>query len=195
MSRLFALVALMALAVAPAATAAKKSDVKLRGGSTTLALDAGTAKALTDNGFTLGVLPTTRSVDATTVAFPITTGRVDGKSLAGSIRHTGGLSLTKDGTTVSLRNFTIQIDAAPDITALVGEDRVSIADLDLSAAEITKSKRGVRVAQVEVTLSETAAGALNKAFGTTLFAKGLRLGEATVDARFSKSMSRKKSSS
>jgi hypothetical protein len=87
---------------------------------------------------------------------------------------------------VDLRNFTINVDAAPDLTARVGDARVSLIDLDLSDAEIAKSGRRLTIAGVKATLTDDAAGALNAAFGTDAFKEGLEIGTATVSGRAAK---------
>jgi hypothetical protein len=174
------------LALAPAAAAKKKSPnrVDLRGGATTLALDPGTAQVLTqDLGISVGVL---RPGKATSkgLRFPITPSRLNAKTLAGTIRHRGGISFSKGDTTVALRNFRIRINGSPDLTAKVGGTRLSILDLDLSNAKVTTSKRGVKVKRVRASLTQGAADALNQAFSTNAFAGGLPIGTATVDGRF-----------
>ncbi len=161
--------------------AVPESVALLPEGDTTLALDEGAADALESLGITPGVVaPATAGVDG--LAFPITGGRVDTESLAGVIRHSGGISLTKDDTVVELKRFDINIDDKPDLTAKVGGDRVSILKLDLSGATIHVADRSVTVSGVEATLTKQAADALNAAFATDAFAQGLLIGTATVSA-------------
>ena len=181
---LAALVALLALA--PAAGAAKKKTVKLAPkGATTLALSQGAASALQSLGIAAAPLKPARAGDDG-LAFPITAGKLDAKTYAGQIKHSGGISLTRGATRVDLRNFIINVDAAPDLTARVGDSRVSILDLDLSDAKISKSGRKLTIAGVKATLTKTAADALNAAFETDAFAEGLELGTATVSGRAAK---------
>jgi hypothetical protein len=179
------LAAALALVVAPAADA-KRKPVKLAPkGATTLALSDGAAGALQSLGITVAPLKPARAGDAG-IAFPITAGKLDRKTYAGRIKHTGGLSLTRGSTVVKLRNFWINVDKAPDLTARVGAARVSILDLDLSGAKITRSGRELTIAGVRATLTEAAANALNSAFGTDAFAEGLEIGTATVSGRAAK---------
>lgn len=181
---LVALVALLALA--PAASAAKKKSVKLAPkGATTLALSDGAASALQSLGIAAAPLKPARAGEDG-LRFPITAGKLDAKTYAGQIKHAGGISLTRGDTVVPLRNFVINVDSAPDLTALVGSSRVSILDLDLSDAEITKSGRKLTIAGVKATLTKTAADALNAAFETNAFAEGLEIGTATVSGRAAK---------
>ena len=89
---------LLVLVAAPQAQAAK---VNLDGARTTLTTDPGTTSAL----FGAGIIPLpiapssiTPTSDAARYTFPVTSGRVDAKTLAGTIRHSGGILLAqRDG--------------------------------------------------------------------------------------------------
>jgi hypothetical protein len=94
--------------------------------------------------------------------------------------------LSKGATAVALRSFTIRIDKHPNLTAKVGGSRVSILNLDLSKAKVAIKGRSVKVANVKATLTKAAAGALNQAFSTTAFKKGLDIGTATVRTRIAR---------
>ena len=184
--RLGPLVLVAVLALAPAAGAAKKKSVKLAPkGATTLALGDGAAAALQSLGIAAAPLKPARAGEEG-IAFPITAGKLNAKTYAGQIKHSGGLSLTRGATRVDLRSFTINVDGAPDLTARVGGARVSILDLDLSEAKISASGRKLTIAGVKATLTQAAADALNAAFETHAFAKGLELGTATVSGRAAK---------
>jgi hypothetical protein len=182
-------VGLLAIPLAGAAARSGKSKhagtVRVSRGATTLALDPGTAAALTGLGLTVAPLaPSTAS--AAGVAFPITTGRLNAKTYAGQIRHTGGLRISSGSTHVDLTNFRIVIDAAPHLTAQVGGDRVTIAELDLSGAAITPEARTLTITDVGAALSDTAAGALNAAFGTDALKGGTPLGTASLKTKLEK---------
>jgi len=181
---------LFVLLVAPQAQAA---TLRLDGMQTTLTTDPGTTGALWAAGIIpLPVAPSTVSPtsDAARYTFPITTGRVDAKTTAGFIKHSGGLLLARyemGWQALKLTKFTINITGAPNLTAIVNDGaRVEIADLDLSQAEIktyTKNHRIYRtVKNVGVTLNATAMGAINDTFGTSL-PSSVKLGTADVLAR------------
>jgi hypothetical protein len=186
-----AAVAASALAVTAPAGAA---TVRLDGVRTTLTTSPSTTAALIANGIV--PLPTSgTSFWATfdrygfrlSYRFPITSGRVDAGTLAGQIAHRGGIRFVnlRNGKSLTVSRFTIDVDAAPDLTALVNGDpkaRASILDLDLSKAVVRRPLPYVTVANVHAKLSATAAGALNAALGTKLFAPGLELGAARVVA-------------
>lgn len=187
MVRRLGLLALIAtLVLAPAASAGNKKAVKLAPkGATTLALSDGAASALQSLGIAAAPLKPARAGEDG-LRFPITAGKLDAKTYAGQIKHVGGISLTRGSTRVDLRNFVINVDAAPDLTARIGDARVSILDLDLSGAKISKSGRRLTIAGVKATLTKAAADALNGAFETDAFAEGLEIGTATVSGRAAK---------
>ena len=103
--------------------------------------------------------------DGLVVNFPITGGDLDPETLAGTIEHVGsGLSLTANGTTVNLTDFTIDT-VASQLTGVVAIDggaslgRVAIFDFDLTgltAGEITDTDNPL----ISLLLTSAAAGAL-----------------------------------
>jgi hypothetical protein len=166
--------------IASARTAVLPSSVELTGGSTALTLDPGTAQALT--GLGVAVAPAagaTANADGS-VAFPISGGRLSSRTFAGDIAHTGGLTLTAGAKTVTLKDFRIGVDSTPSLSADVGGQRVEIVDLDLADLQATLTGRRVVLDGAKATLTQTAATALNQAFGTTALKAGLPLGVATV---------------
>ena len=167
---------------APVAAAKKKDTIKVSRGATTLALGTDAAAALQSLNIAVAPLKPAKAGDAG-IAFPVTNGKLNKTTYAGSVKHTGGLRFSRDDIVVDLRNFTIRIDEEPDLTAQIGDDRASIADLDLGDADITATKKSLTVAGVVVKLSQTGATALNKAFSTDAFEAGLVLGEATLKTK------------
>jgi hypothetical protein len=158
--------------------------VRMTGGDTALTLDPGTAGALTSLGISAAPIDPASANPDGSLAFPITGGKVNATSFAGKIKHSGGISLSDGVTTVDLTEFDIQIDDAPDLTAAVGPNRISILDLDLSGLEANVSKGGtITLGNVVATLTPGAASALNAAFGTTAFTGGLVLGTTVTNAK------------
>jgi hypothetical protein len=170
------------LAIGTVRTEIVLADAVFDGGATSLALDPGAASALQSLGVTPGVLAPATAGSAG-LAFPITAGKVDAKTLAGSIAHSGGISLTKGATAVELRDFEIGLDDSPSLSAIVGGQRVEILTLDVSGVKTSTSGGTIVVSGVVAKLTAAAAGALNQAFGTTAFSEGLTLGTATVRGR------------
>jgi hypothetical protein len=168
--------ALAALAGAPAAEAAPKKGTKVHKGTTTLALDATTAQALTAAGITVQAAKPATLTDGK-VAFRVTNGWADPKGHTADVKHVGGITLVKGTTTVTLRNPRLRIAKdASTLTAQVGEQRVEVAKLDTSAATVAVARRSFSFTGVKATLTKAAADALNAAFGTAL-AEGAPLGE------------------
>jgi Htaa len=172
-------------ATAAASTTHHDSNVKkLNDWQTTLKLDAGTAKVLTDNG--VSVKPTGDAHPyGSKIAFPITGGSLDLSNLAGTIEHSGGLEFTAGGKSLGVQDFVIDT-AKGVLTARVSgtSTRVPLLDLDLSGASVKPDSKGVTISGVKTTLTTEAAGALNKTFGVSLFKKGIPVGTAKVVACF-----------
>jgi len=177
---------------------AQAKTLRLDGVRTTLVTEPATTTLLFGAGIIplpIAPTPVVPTADAAKYSFPVTGGAVDSKTLAGAIRHSGGLLLAARNaddswTALSLSRFTIRIDAHPDLTAIVnGGSRVSIADLDLGSADIKKyMKNGrtfIRVANVGVTLNKTATDAIEATFlgGADALPDMVKLGTATVLAR------------
>lgn len=189
----------IALMLVPGALASKKGaeppaaapavDLLLARGATTVSLDPGTAGALESLGVAVSpVRPATAGKRG--ISFPITFGVVDGTTLAGQIRHSGGLKAVQGDTSVYLTRYFIDLDDTPSLTGLVGTapntgTRVELFDLDLSALEVIPSKRHITLKGVALTLTDDAAAALNGAFGAGAepFTEGLPIGTAKVTAR------------
>jgi hypothetical protein len=174
---------------------AQAATVRLDGVRTTLTTDPATTTLL----FTAGIIPLpvwptpiVPTADAARYTFPVTGGAVDATTLAGRIRHSGGLLLAQRTNTngwksLSLTGFTIVISKEPHISAVVnGGKRLPIASLDLSKDNIKRFARHgrsyVRVGNVSVNLNATAIGAVNATFDTTLTAP-VHLGTANVLVR------------
>ncbi len=166
--------------IASARTAVLPATVRLSGGQTALTLDAGTAQALTGLGVSVSPAPGSTARADGSIVFPISGGRLSSRTFAGEISHTGGLVLSAGATAVTLRDFRIEIDGSPSLSADVGGQRVGIVDLDLADLRSSLSGRRVVLGGVRATLTQDAATALNQAFGTTALTAGLPLGVATV---------------
>jgi Htaa len=177
-TRLFA----KGLPIGRVALRARPAQVQLAGGATTLALDQGAAQALESLNIQAAPIDPA-SAGGAGLSFPITGGKANARTFAGSIRHSGGIRLSRGDTVVDLTAFTIRVDASPDLTARVGDGRVSILNLDLSQLEASVRGRRVALSGVRATLTASAAQALNQAFSTDAFEEGLLIGTATVAAR------------
>jgi hypothetical protein len=184
-----AIVALVVLALS--ATTAQSSErhngktVELSG-KTWLKVDKDTAAALSDAGVKVEATGAAEGPTAErpyTFAFPIVGGKVDKHPLGGKIVHSGGLSFSADSEKVVVKRFVIELDRGV-LTAKVAGTGQRIALLRLGAPEGVKvGSERIVLRGVDAKLTAQAAKALNEAFDTDLFAGGLLIGEATVNAK------------
>jgi hypothetical protein len=183
----------VAAVTAGAATAAPAATVQFVDGKTTLTTDPGTTAVLLQNKIVPmpvapgSARPVWKRGLALKFAFPITGGYADPATLAGEIRHSGGIRFVNlaNGKSLLLTDFTIDT-VAGQLTAAVNGDpavRVPILNLDLSEADVRIKSRWVKVRNVGASLTATAAGALNATLGVTFFAEGIELGTADVMAK------------
>lgn len=178
----------VAFAVPAAATTAPAAHhdpvlVKIKGGNTSLKVDAGTVKVLTDNKVSVTAISPADG-KAPTFSFPIRNGKVDATTLDGFINHRGGLQFKVGKTKLGVKDFTIDTTKGV-LTARVSgtQTRIPLLKLDLSGAKVDKSDSKVVVSNVRATLTAEAATALNATFKVTLFKAGLLIGTAKVDAK------------
>ena len=183
-----AILALVVLALsATTAQSAERHNGKTveLSGKTWLKVDKDTAAALSDAGIKVEAVG---AADGPTAkrpyfAFPIVGGEVDKHPLGGKIVHSGGLSFSADSEKVVVKRFVIDLDRWV-LTAKVAGTGQRIALLRLGAPEGVKVGSGRIVLKgVDAKLTAQAAEALNEAFDTDLFAGGLLIGEATVNAK------------
>jgi hypothetical protein len=184
----FAALALVVLALS--ATTAQSSErhngnTKALSGKTWLKVDKGTAAALSDAGVKVEAVGAAEGPTAKRpyFTFPIVGGKVDKHPLGGKIVHSGGLSFSTDSESVVVKRFVIDLDRSV-LTAKVAGTGQRIDLLRLGAPEDVKvSSERIVLKGVDAKLTSQAAKALNEAFDTDLFAGGLLIGEATVNAK------------
>lgn len=154
----------------------------LTGGRTRLALNPATASALTTAGVTVTPAAEAKAGSAG-IAFPIQGGLINARTLAGKITHSGGLTFTAGGKSLTIRDFTVST-TKKTLTAWVDElgTRVSVLDLHLGKAKVTATSKHLTVSNIRVTLQQGVADALNGYFSTSLFTGGLRIGTVEVRA-------------
>ena len=165
-----------ALALAAAAPAAKL------GGKTTLAPQAETFDALAAEGVTVAPAGDAK-LTGKGIAFPITGGKVNVDRVSGKVKHSGGLTFSGHGMTLTVENFVVKIGKKNVIRAdVAGGGKVRLADLDLDDAKIKERGGKVVISKVGVLLANKAAEALAATFGLPNLA-GADLGEATVKVK------------
>jgi hypothetical protein len=181
----------VALALTGAALHAQQTKTS-EAGKTQVVLSAAFASALQDLGLRAGAVGPTRLRNGI-ASFPVTGGAVDLDTAKAQILHSGGLTLGPASSpesaepTVRLESFIIDTTgSAPIITglvvikgALIG--RVPLFNLQLPAGiklplDIEDSQ--LTLNGVGVTLTSTAAQALNSAFNVSALAGGFSIGTA-----------------
>jgi hypothetical protein len=171
-------------------------SVHLRGGLTRVTTAPGIAPALLESGIVpVPTWPAREGINyhagvvTSTFSFPVTGGRVTLKP-SGYVTHAGGIlfigfSGKAAGKSLKLSRFSINLSKG-DLTGIVNGNpkvRVPVFNLSLAHAKLKVGKHFVRATNIALTLTKTAAGALNATFGTKLPA-GLGFGTASTTLRF-----------
>lgn len=125
--------------------------------------------------------------------FPIIEGTLDVATARGEVVHQGGLSLSAGTTRVELKNFVIDTTGTtPVLTGLVVANNSVVGRIPLFNLQLppdfqtplpifrTFANRILVLSNVNVTLTQQAATALNGAFNVTAFAEGIPIGQAVV---------------
>jgi hypothetical protein len=200
--RLAVIVASAGLLLGPAAGIASASagarqaaPVHLRGGTTTVTTGDGIAVALLKNGIVPVATRPGREVVkyrhgqvGVKFAFPVTGGKVSLSPLGGFITHSGGILFIdlRTGKSIRVSDFVISLTHG-NLTGIVNgnpKQRVALFNLSLAHATLKAGQHSVRASGIGVSLTKTAASALDAALGTSLFSPGLKLGTAATVLRF-----------
>ena len=155
-------------------------------GKTWLKIDEDTADALSDEGVKVEATGAAKGPtdERPYFTFPIVGGKVDNDPLGGKIVHSGGLSFSAGSEEVVVKRFVIDLDRGV-LTAKVAGTGQRIDLLRLGAPEDVKvGSERIVLKGVDAKLTSQAATALNEAFDTDLFERGLLIGEATVIAKY-----------
>lgn len=184
---------------AAGANATASAQIKtLTGVTTTVDIDPGTLKVLTENKVMVApVAPAKLAQDPGTPAagtsgvhavFPITGGNVAIYPqtalpfIRGSVMHSGGLTFSAGTASLTATNFIID-PGASTLTATVGGAQVVLFNLDGHNVQVSKDAQGmVHLDGTIVELSQPAADALNKTFNVSLFKQGIVIGVAHIVA-------------
>jgi hypothetical protein len=184
-----------AAATASASTATPSAQVRLTGGATTVTTAPGIAAALLGNGIVpIATLPGTEGAQiggggvAVRFTFPVTGGWLNAAKLTGTIWHGGGILFADvpAGKQIVVSDFVISVHRGV-LTAEVNGNpkaRVPLLKLSLAHAAIHQGWHSIKITGIVLTLTSTAASALDATFGTTLFKPGLELGTASTVLRF-----------
>ena len=179
---------------ASASTATRSAQVRLTGGETTVTTAPGIATTLLGHSIVpIATLPGTEGAQlgggvAVRFAFPVTGGWLNTAKLTGTIWHKGGILFADvpAGKQIAVSDFVINVHQGVLTGAVNGNPKVRapLFQLNLAHATIHKGWHYVQIRGIVLTLTGTAASALNSAFGTSLFQPGLKLGTASTVLRF-----------
>jgi len=169
--------------------------VRLTGGDTSVTTAPGIAAALLGHGIVpIATLPGTQGARiggggvAVRFTFPVTGGWLNAAKLRGTIWHKGGILFADlpAGKQILVSDFVISVHQGVLTAEVNGNPKVRVPLLRLSLlhAAIASGRHYVRITGIVVTLTGTAASALNATFGTSLFKPGLELGTASTVLRF-----------
>jgi hypothetical protein len=151
--------------------------VRTRGGAT---LRLRLAHLIFAGGTTTISVDPALDVEAEGGIFAITGGRVDATTLAGTVGHTGTLTLRRGAGSIAFIDLGL---AAPAVTAQMWDFRAPLATL----ADVRRTVDGLRATvEARAVLAEVAARELNEAFETEAtqeFREGMTLGTVTVNGR------------
>lgn len=192
-----AIAGLLAGGTAASASAATQplTRVHLTGGTTTVTTSSAIAETLLKNDIVpIAIAPGQEALTlgkggpAVQFTFPVTGGHLNPSPLGGKINHAGGILFLdlSTGKQIEVSAFVISL-VQHNLTGIVNgnpKERAPLFHLNLSHAKVTAGKHSASATNIAVTLTATAASALNSALGTSLFTSGLALGTAQTALRF-----------
>jgi len=165
----------------------------LTGTGTSVKIDAGTADALKSLGVALAPIGSaTFEASTSTITFPITSGYAEIHSdpsvkpgyIQGSISHEGsGFSLSAGSTKVELTDFVVDPGNSLLYGTVGGTPKVPLLFLDGANVKVSMEGSDVVLQGTVAKLTDTAAGALNKAFNVTALKAGIPLGTVRLVAK------------
>src|ERR1700744_3556958 len=188
------LTGLVAAPVAGAASAsaaakgpASSSQVWLKGCDTSVTTAPGIAAALIGHGIKPsavwpGTAKSVKGGSAVQFTFPVTGGWVNLSTLHGTIYHKGGILFSAKKAKIEVSNFVISVHMGLLSAEVNGSPkaRVNLLNVSLAHASIHKGWHWVQINGIVLTLTGTAASALDATFPPSLFKAGRELGTAST---------------
>ena len=160
--------------------AGRGTDALGLGRKTILTPKTATLDALAAEGVTVDVAPDA-SLGNKGIKFPITGGRLSLDNLNGKIKHSGGLTFTGNGVTLTLGDFIVKTGRKNVLRASIdGTDaKIRLAVLNLNRSRLrTRGGRAV-VSNVKVLVARRAGRALAATFGISNYTDA-KLGTAEI---------------
>jgi hypothetical protein len=162
----------------PPTTRYAPAQATVIGKSTNVVVNPAVSAALKHAGITVtAVAPATAK---TTLLFPVNGGQIVVATLVGTVHHTGGLTFSHNGKSVTLTNFVINTNTK-QLTATVGGQSMPIFDLNLASSKRASGPHSTVVeSNIKLTVTPQAAIALNSGLGVSTFKAGINFGIATL---------------
>jgi hypothetical protein len=156
-------------------------ELTLNGENTVLTLDEGVVSVLQAKKVKVVPIEPAGPGGPAGVRFPITGGKVNSETLAGSIEHSGGLRFSIGRKTLEVTDFVADTEAGV-LSATAGAAEIPLLTLDFAGLKKSTKGGAIVATGIGVALTPAAASAMNGILGVNFFKKGLALGELTVTA-------------
>jgi hypothetical protein len=166
----------------PATTTYVAAHATVIGKSTAVVVNPAISAAIKHAGISVtAVAPATVK---TRLRFPVSGGQIVVATLAGTIDHTGGLTFRHSGKSVTLTNFVINTKTK-QLTATVSGRSMLIFSLNQARPKRVSRPHGTIVASnIKLTVTSTAATALNSDLGVSTFKAGKNFGVARLTVAY-----------
>jgi hypothetical protein len=180
-SRALGAIAVLATIAVVAAGASPAEAAPIEHGHSKLIFDQDTSSGLDGLGIGILPIPPAEAVSGGE-QFPITGGSVSRDGERARITHDGGLKFVGDNARVRVKRLKVRINTdESELIATVDGQRMSF--LSLEGGRQTSRGRDVTFRRIDASFTRKAAKALNQAFTTDFFQKGMRLGKLRIDAK------------
>jgi hypothetical protein len=168
----------------PATSRYRPAQATVIGRSTDVVVNPAVSAALKQAGVTItAIAPATEKA---ALLFPVSGGQIVVATLAGTVRHSGGLTFRHGGKSVTLTNLIINTNTK-HLTAMVGGRSMPVFGLDLaSPAGASRRHTTVVASNIKLTVLSPAATALNSGLGVRTFRTGLSFGVATLTVTYAR---------
>ena len=166
---------------ASASGSASAQTITVTGKNTILVLDASTAQALKNAGVQVSPVSPATAASSGGISFPITGGTLTQAGLKGTIDHSGGLTFTHSGKTVTATNFVLNTTQGI-LSATVSGKQVPLLAVNLSKMARTTSGSEIVATGITSTINTAAAVLLDAKLVVKVFTKGLPIGALSVYA-------------
>jgi hypothetical protein len=160
------------------------SSTTVIGRSTTVVLYPSMTTALQRGRITVTAVPPSSAPLKSVRVFPIRGGHIVAATFAGTLNHSGGLAFSHNGKRVAMTNFVINTQTKQLTATVVGKSMPSF-NLNLASLKHASEPHHTLIAtNIKLTVTSTAARALNSGLRVTTFKSGQYFGVATTIVAF-----------